>query len=210
MLYLRALLRGIAPLPAAAPGVRARLESEAREVGWPALHARLGGIDPVAAGRIHPNDPQRIQRALEVHELSGRPISDWHAATAPASVDYHWQRFALVPPDRAAHRLRLAQRFDRMLADGFAGEVRSLFARGDLDEDLPAIRSVGYRQLWSWCRGVNSFEQAREQAVLATCQLAKRQMTWMRSDSGLQQIDATDNQEWSQFLEILAGHAQRR
>lgn len=210
MLYLRALLRGIAALPAAAPAVRARLEAEARTLGWPALHARLAGVDPVAAARIHPNDPQRIQRALEVHELSGRPISAWHAAAAPATANYCWQRFALVPPDRAAHRLHLAQRFDRMLADGFADEVRGLFARGDLDADRPAIRSVGYRQLWSWCLGQSSLAEAAEQAVVATCQLAKRQMTWMRSDAGLQQIDATDNQTWSQFVEIVGSHAQRR
>jgi tRNA dimethylallyltransferase len=210
MMYLRALLRGIASLPPAAPAIRARLESDARERGWPALHAGLAAVDPLAAARIHPHDAQRIQRALEVHELSGRPISAWHAAASPAAEHYLWQRFALLPADRSVHRQHLAQRFERMLADGFADEVRGLYARGDLDADKPAIRSVGYRQLWSWCRGEYSLAEAAERAVVATCQLAKRQMTWLRSDPGLQHVDVGENRSWPQFVENVSRHAQRR
>jgi tRNA dimethylallyltransferase len=189
MLYLRSLLRGMAELPPASPPVRAQIEAEAAATGWAVLHAQLAAVDASAAARIHPNDPQRIQRALEVFRLTGRPISDWQRETRGSEREYQWLRFALVPPDRAVHRRRLAERFQRMLAAGFADEVQALYRRGDLDASLPAVRSVGYRQLWEWCGGRRSLAEATELAIVATCQLSRRQLTWVRSDAGLLQLD---------------------
>jgi tRNA dimethylallyltransferase len=202
MLYFRALWRGIARLPSAAPALRAALEAEAATRGWPALHAELAAVDPAAALRIHHNDAQRIQRALEVFRLSGQPISELQRATSGLANAYRWHAWALLPADRTLHRALLAARLEQMLAAGFADEVRALYARGDLHAALPAVRSVGYRQLWKWCAGECSLAQARDQALVATCQLAKRQLTWLRSEPLLlplgagnavsrQQIEAT-------------------
>jgi tRNA dimethylallyltransferase len=189
MLYLRALLRGMATLPRASPEVRAAIEAEAVRRGWPALHAELAVQDPAAAQRIHPNDPQRIQRALEVIRLSGRPLSELQAETRGSQTEFRWLAWALVPADRAQHRVQLARRFDAMLEAGLAAEVQSLYARGDLNASLPALRSVGYRQLWQWCAGNSTLGQARELAIVATGQLAKRQLTWVRSEKILQSLD---------------------
>ena len=189
MLYLRALLRGIAPLPSASPELRARIDAEARERGWPALHAELQAVDARAAARIHPNDPQRIQRALEVYRLTGRGISEWQANTPAPLAGVHWMRFALIPGDRAGLAQRLASRFDAMLAAGFVDEVRILYRRGDLHAELPAIRAVGYRQLWDFCAGSCDLARATQLAVTATAQLAKRQLTWLRSEPGFQSLD---------------------
>ena len=185
MLYLRALYRGMAVLPPASAEVRARLDAEAAAGGWAAMHERLSVLDPQAAARIHPNDPQRIQRALEVHALTGQRISSLQAATHGAAGDYRWLRHALWPADRAEHAVLLAQRFDSMLRSGLCEEVQRLHARGDLHAALPAIRSVGYRQLWEWCAGRDSLARARERAIVATRQLCKRQMTWLRAEREL-------------------------
>ena len=192
MLYLRALLRGMAELPPAAPALRAELESRAAASGWPALHAELAQVDAPAAAKIHPLDAQRIQRALEVFRLTGRAISAWQAATRAPVDDVRWLRFALVPGDRAGLRSALQRRFASMLEAGLLAEVAALYKRPDLHAELPATRSVGYRQLWAYCAGQCTLEEASHRAVTATCQLAKRQLTWLRAETGYQCLDPAD------------------
>jgi tRNA dimethylallyltransferase len=203
MLYLRSLLRGMAELPPASAPLRAQLDSRAAIVGWSAMHTELAGVDADAAARIHPNDPQRIQRALEVFHLTGKPISDWQRETRGTAGEFRWLRFALMPPDRAAHRARLAARFRLMLAAGLADEVRALYRRGDLNAALPAVRSVGYRQLWEWCGGGRTLAEATELAIIATCQLSRRQLTWVRSDAGLIQFDTGQPDGVGRIAEIV-------
>jgi len=183
MLYARALAEGLHPLPSADADARARLEEEAREHGWPALHARLAGIDPRAAARIAASDAQRIQRALEIFETTKRTMSDWLAEPAPPSPAGAARivRIALEPADRGVLHARIAARFDAMLAAGFIDEVRALRARGDLSPSLPSMRSVGYRQAWQWLDAGGPAQALRETAVAATRQLAKRQLTWLRA-----------------------------
>ncbi len=211
-LYLRALLRGIAVLPEASPALRAELEAEGAVRGWPALHAELAGIDPHAAARIHPNDPQRIQRALEVYRLSGRRISDWQAATPVPDDSVRWLRFALIPADRARLARGLQERFAGMLEAGLLAEVAALYRRGDLHAELPAIRSVGYRQLWAHCAGEIGLQQAVDQAVAATRQLAKRQLTWLRAESAYQTLDSAAEAGFAHILSAIgaAGFVARR
>jgi tRNA dimethylallyltransferase len=183
-LYFRALQLGLSDLPEADPATRAQLGAEAARSGWPAMHARLAQIDPVAAGRIDSNDTQRLQRALEVFELTGRPLSELQRGGAGAAFPWRALKIALLPADRQLLHQRIAQRFDAMLAEGFLDEVRALRARGDLDADLPAIRAVGYRQAWEHLDGRSDAAQFRDRAIFATRQLAKRQITWLRSDHG--------------------------
>jgi tRNA dimethylallyltransferase len=193
MLYLRALIGGIASLPRASEQIRADIDTEAKRVGWAALHTRLASVDAAAAARIHPNDAQRIQRALEVHAATGEPISALQAATrSPLARDFLVT--ALVPADRARLHAAVAQRFENMMAAGLLEEVRTLYARGDLTAENPAIRAVGYRQLWSYIEGACSLETAVERAVAATRQLAKRQMTWLRSMPNIRIVDPYDAQ----------------
>jgi len=191
MLYYRALLGGLAALPAADPAVRARLEAEAAEQGWAALHARLAEVDPVAAARIHPNDPQRIQRALEVYELTGLPLSALQDRAAPVLPD-RIIKLAVAPPDRAELHARIAARFTAMLQAGLIEEVATLRARGDLRPDLPALRAVGYRQVWNYLAGAMDYTEMTERGIIATRQLAKRQFTWLRSEGDLAWFDSTD------------------
>jgi tRNA dimethylallyltransferase len=183
-LYFRALHEGLSNLPEAAPDVRARLAAEASQVGWAAMHQRLVQLDPIAGERIKPGDAQRIQRALEVIELTGRPLSEQQQSTR-APFGWRVLKLALVPADRGPLAERIATRFDQMLADGFLDEVRQLRARGDLHPDLPAIRAVGYRQAWEHLDGATSLPEFRDRCVFATRQLAKRQRTWLRA-----QLDA--------------------
>lgn len=183
-LYFRALQRGLSDLPEADLATRVWLVAEAQRLGWPAMHARLLQVDPLAARRIGINDTQRLQRALEVFELTGRPLSELQQRGIVAQFPWRVLKLALLPVDRRALHERIAQRFDAMLAQGFLGEVRSLRARGDLDADLPAIRAVGYRQAWEYLDGHLDAAQFRDRAVFATRQLAKRQITWLRSDHG--------------------------
>ena len=180
-LYFRALQQGLSQLPEADPGVRERLAAQAAVDGWPALHARLQQLDPAAAERIGPNDAQRIQRALEVIELTGRPLSEQQRGGSGERFPWRVLKLALVPQDRAPLHERIAQRFDTMLRDGFLDEVRALRARGDLHAGLPAIRAVGYRQAWEYLDGQTSEAEFRDRGVFATRQLAKRQITWLRS-----------------------------
>jgi tRNA dimethylallyltransferase len=189
MLYFNALLRGIAPLPIADPAIRAAIDARAAALGWPALHAELGRVDPQAAARIHPNDPQRIQRALEVYEASGRPISDWQRETRPPAATLRMHRYALVPADRASLHDRIARRFGAMLAAGFLREVETLRARPDIPLEAASLRAVGYRQLWAHLAGECSLDEAVLRAVAASRQLAKRQLTWINADPGWQRID---------------------
>jgi len=184
MLYFRALARGLATLPSASPEVRARLETEAREHGWQALHERLAEQDPEAARRIHPNDPQRIQRALEVIELTGRPISELQREQEDQQLGYRVLRVVACPQPRARLHARIELRFQRMLEQGFLREVETLRSRGDLHADLPSMRCVGYRQAWSFLEGEISHAEMCRKAVVATRQLAKRQLTWLRQETG--------------------------
>ena len=181
LLYLRALREGLSSLPRADAALRDKLDAQARDVGWPAMHARLQQIDPAAAARIAPADRQRIQRALEVHALTGRPLSELQGS---AAVDGGLEitTVALVPDDRAALASRIERRFDAMVDAGLVAEVKNLRARGDLTEDLPALRAVGYRQIWSYLDGAYDWQEARRRAIVATRQLAKRQLTWLRAD----------------------------
>ncbi|TWT21302.1 tRNA (adenosine(37)-N6)-dimethylallyltransferase MiaA [Luteimonas marina] len=194
-LYFQALLRGLSPMPAADADMRAGIAAQARERGWPAMHAELAAIDPAAAARIKPGDPQRIQRALEVFRLSGRPISDWQreppaAPRLPVKV----LKIVVAPRDRGVLHARIAARFDAMLAAGFLDEVRALRALPALQahpapQDLPAIRAVGYRQAWEHLDGGSDAAGFRDRAIFATRQLAKRQLTWLRGELDAQWFD---------------------
>jgi len=179
MLYARALREGLSRLPSADARIRAGLDARARAQGWPALHAELARVDPVTAARLPPTDRQRIQRALEVHALTGVPLSQLQAN--PQGPALNLRTVALVPSDRAELHRRIAARFDAMIAAGFLDEVRALMARGDLDPDLPSLRAVGYRQAWRHLSQGSRFEAFRAATVAATRQLAKRQLTWLRS-----------------------------
>jgi tRNA dimethylallyltransferase len=190
MMYAKALREGLSELPSANEAVRARLLAEARESGWPALHARLARVDPATASRLSPNDSQRIQRALEVFELAGRPLSSLLGAQADAK--YRMRTIALLPADRAELHRRIEARFDAMLAASFLDEVRRLLARGDLHADLPSMRSVGYRQAWAHLAGASTFADFRAAGIAATRQLAKRQITWLRSMEDAVRIDPFD------------------
>lgn len=185
MMYFRALQRGLAELPPADPGLRAELDRQAAAHGWPALHARLAAVDPVAAGRIQPGDSQRIQRALEVWQLAGRPLSELQAAGDSPLEGWRLLKLALAPPDRAALHARIEQRFRDMMAAGLLAEVERLYARGDLHAGLPSIRAVGYRQLWRAVAGECELDRAVADAITATRRLAKRQMTWLRAEPEL-------------------------
>ncbi|MFM7396162.1 MAG: tRNA (adenosine(37)-N6)-dimethylallyltransferase MiaA [Gammaproteobacteria bacterium] len=191
MLYFNALVHGIASLPVADPAIRRRLDERAQVLGWPALHAELAKVDLAAAARIHPNDPQRIQRALEVYEASGRTISDWQRDTVPAA-SLRFRRDALVPADRTVLHERIEQRFLKMMADGFLTEVEKLRARPDNDQCSTAMRAVGYRQLSAHLAGETDLDEAVRRGIAASRQLAKRQLTWIRADAGWQVLEPFD------------------
>ncbi|KRE89686.1 tRNA dimethylallyltransferase [Frateuria sp. Soil773] len=188
-LYFRALQQGLSNLPEASPSIRERLAGEASVQGWPALHARLARLDPAAAARIGGNDAQRIQRALEVIELTGRPLSEQQQGGPGVRFPWRVLKLALLPAARGALHERIAARFDQMLAAGFLDEVRALRARGDLHADLPAIRAVGYRQAWEHLDGRIDAAAFRDKGVFATRQLAKRQITWLRGELDARVLD---------------------
>ena len=189
MLYLKALRQGIAQLPGASPAIRDCLDAAAVLQGWPALHAELARLDPQAARRIHPNDAQRIQRALEVCHLTGKTLSELQAHS-PAALQESALIWALVPQPRSLLHERLATRFNRMMVQGFLDEVKVLHGRGDLSADQASMRAVGYRQLWQYCDGQITLAEAVERGVAATRQLAKRQLTWLRGDSAIRIVDS--------------------
>lgn len=191
MLYFRALRFGLAELPEADPTVRAAIDQQGAERGWPALHTELAQIDPEAAARIQPNDAQRIQRALEVFRLTGRPLSEIQKATQ-APADLVFDAIAWGPSDRERLYAGIEARFHRMLEQGLLDEVRRLYERSDLHDRLPAIRSVGYRQLWEHLRGTEPLTSAVQKAIAATRQLARRQLIWLRGDTGVDWIDSLE------------------
>ena len=191
MLYYRALTQGMDDLPQADPAIRAALDAEAAARGWPALHADLASVDPKSAARIAPADAQRIQRALEVFRATGSPLSSLQ--TAPKTgLAFALATFALVPADRAALHTKIAQRFDAMLSAGLVDELRALRERHALHANLPSMRCVGYRQAWDYLEGTIDRAALREKGIAATRQLAKRQLTWLRSLPGIEALDPAD------------------
>ena len=179
-LYFNALFNGLALLPVANVEIRKQLDQDLLDLGKNVLHQRLAEVDPVAAARIHPNDPQRVQRALEVYEISGQSLSSFFKAEADAKLPYQAIKLIIAPSDRKVLHDIIAQRFRTMLAQGFVEEVQALYQRGDLTELMPSMRAVGYRQVWAYLQGVDDFEVMTEKAIIATRQLAKRQFTWLR------------------------------
>ena len=205
MLYFRSLYEGLSALPSADKAVRQRLEQRAEEQGWAALHARLAEVDPESAERIHPNDPQRTLRALEVYEVSGIPLSEHFRQQEKTEFPYRVSHLAMAPPERSRLHQRIEQRFHHMLELGFVAEVEVLYARGDLTPDMPSMRSVGYRQVLKYLMGDLTYEDMVEKGIIATRQLAKRQMTWLRSQKPLTWFDAEDkrliDKVYSELLE---------
>ncbi|NIG62104.1 MAG: tRNA (adenosine(37)-N6)-dimethylallyltransferase MiaA [Serratia symbiotica] len=189
MLYYKALLSGLSPLPLADPSVRKRIEQQAVEQGWKALHRQLQEIDPVSALKIHPNDQQRLSRALEVFFISGKTLTEMIKISGK-SLPYHVHQFAIAPSSRALIHKRIELRYQQMLAAGFEAEARALFARDDLHTDLPSIRSVGYRQMWSYLSGDMSYDEMVYRGICATRQLAKRQITWLRGWNSVHWLDS--------------------
>lgn len=182
MLYFRALLQGLSELPPACPDVRAQIEREAAARGWAAMHQELGQLDPVAARRINPNDPQRIQRALEVIRVSGRKLSELQRGGRRDALPYRVLKLVVCPTERTTLHERIQKRLRDMIAQGFEEEVRGLRESSELHGDLPAMRAVGYRQAWAWLEGESSADEWPEKALAATRQLAKRQLTWLRKE----------------------------
>jgi tRNA dimethylallyltransferase len=201
MLYYRALVAGLDTLPQADPAIRAEIDAEAKRRGWPALHARLEKVDPRAAQRISPNDSQRIQRALEVWRLAGKPLSALQGA-AQSHLSFHVKGFALLP-DREALHARIAKRFGAMLQAGLVEEVKTLRERYRLGPAMPSMRAVGYRQVWQYLENEINELEMRERAIVATRQLAKRQLTWLRSFSNLIRLDAGGPQDAPVALDLL-------
>src|SRR5690606_6912287 len=211
-LYFRALLRGLSPMPEADAAVRAAIDADARDRGWAAMHAELTRVDPAAAARIHATDPQRIQRALEVFRVSGRPISQWQRdPPAAPRLPCRVLKLVVAPADRSVLHARIEARFDAMLAAGFLDEVRALRALPQLrlhpaPLDLPAIRAVGYRQAWEHLGGETSAAGLRDRAIHATRQLAKRQLTWLRGELDARWFDpATDQARLDDALALFMG-----
>lgn len=190
MLYFRALQKGLSDMPSADPELREKIRLEGEKNSWPVMHARLEKIDPQAAQRIHPHDAQRIQRALEVFELTGKNISTWQQENPELPSHFHIYNLAVAPQDRAILHARIAERFEEMLQEGLVEEVRQLFDRKSLTLDTPAIRSVGYRQVWQFLQGDLTFDEMREKGIIATRQLAKRQLTWLRSWPNVKWFDS--------------------
>jgi tRNA dimethylallyltransferase len=203
LLYLRALRDGLSALPRADGALRAELDREGAELGWATLHERLRRVDPAAAARIAPSDRQRIQRALEVHALTSRPITELQRADDGRSRPTVLA-ISLVPESRGDLAVRIERRFDAMVAAGFVGEVERLRARGDLGRELPAMRAVGYRQLWAYLDGELTWQTAREKAIVATRQYAKRQLTWLRGDPRIEAWPAFAADLPRRFIERLS------
>ena len=208
MLYFKALLEGLSPLPSASPEVRERIEKQAAEQGWDALHRELALVDPVAAARIHPNDPQRLSRALEVFFISGKTLTEL-TQTSGEALPYQVHQFAIAPAGRELLHHRIEQRFHQMLVSGFETEVRALFARGDLHTDMPSIRCVGYRQMWSYLAGEITHDEMVYRGICATRQLAKRQMTWLRGWEGVHWLDSDNpSQSYNDVVQVVSAKHQ--
>jgi tRNA dimethylallyltransferase len=209
MLYFKALTAGLDDMPKADAAVRAAIAAQALEEGWPALHAELALQDPITAARLKPNDSQRISRALEIFKLTGFPLSHFQSKNTPESIAASASKsratalISLEPSDRSWLHARIAQRFDAMLAAGFLGEVKALRARGDLHPDLPSMRCVGYRQAWEALEGTSPMTELRDKGIFATRQLAKRQITWLRSMPERRVVACDDPNAMSQVLGIV-------
>jgi tRNA dimethylallyltransferase len=203
MLYFRTLQQGIALMPSANVGLRLQLSHEAEKLGWPALHNRLATIDPVAAQRIHPHDSQRIQRALEVHALTGKNVTTWHDHQDQNNGDYTFYNLVIAPQDRTVLHERIHKRFLQMLEAGLIDEVKKLYARDDLNLEKPAIRSVGYKQVWEYLQGKLTLDEMRNKSIIATRQLAKRQLTWLRSWPNAIWFDSEADDLFSQITAYL-------
>jgi len=211
MLYVKALMDGIDDMPAADPALRRHIEEQAHALGWPALHAQLAQVDPITAQRLSPNDSQRIQRALEVFKATGQPLSSFHAIKNEASNlggRTDMTLISLEPAERAWLHQRIAQRFELMLAQGLVEEVQRLRGRGDLHLDLPSMRCVGYRQTWEMLDGTTSMHEFKDRGMAATRQLAKRQITWLRSMPGRRVVACDQASALNQVLDLAHQHVQ--
>ncbi|WP_041508367.1 tRNA (adenosine(37)-N6)-dimethylallyltransferase MiaA [Shewanella sp. cp20] len=200
MLYFKALLEGLSPLPSADEAIRAEIASEVETKGWQALHDELRRVDPVSAERIHPNDPQRLSRALEVYRISGKSLTELTQVKADA-LPYKVVQFGIAPKDRKVLHLAIAERFKLMLNQGFVEEVQRLKAREDLHLDLPSMRCVGYRQVWQYLDGEYDYDTMVEKSIVATRQLAKRQLTWLRGWTDLNWLESGDEANLARLLE---------
>jgi tRNA dimethylallyltransferase len=205
MMYFHALTSGIADLPEANLRVRAEIDARAAEAGWAAVHQELAEVDPVAAARIHSNDPQRIQRALEVHRITGETISKLQQARVSVFADVNVMEFALAPLERLELHTKIELRFKAMLKAGFVEEVRNLYERGDLSPEHPSMRAVGYRQLWRYLTGLCALDEAENQAIVATRQLAKRQLTWLRRRANARWFDSMRPDVADAIFDALSG-----
>ncbi|GHE20454.1 tRNA (adenosine(37)-N6)-dimethylallyltransferase MiaA [Halomonas urumqiensis] len=203
MMYLKQLLFGVANLPSADPVVRAELEQESRQQGLAGLHEQLARIDPEAAARIHPTDPQRLMRALEVYRISGRTLSELWGEQRPETFPWRTLSIGLAPGDRAVLHERIARRFELMLATGLVEEVAALKARDDLHAELPSMKSVGYRQVWEYLDGEFDRQALVQRGIIATRQLAKRQLTWMRGWTGLEWVDSENRDPMDRVLKLV-------
>ncbi|MFW6345649.1 MAG: tRNA (adenosine(37)-N6)-dimethylallyltransferase MiaA, partial [Halomonas sp.] len=203
MMYLKRLLEGVANLPASDPLLRAELEAQVAARGLAALHDELARVDPASAARIHPNDPQRLLRALEVYRASGRPLSQLWAEQRPETFPWRTLSIGLAPADRKVLHERIARRFAAMLAGGLIEEVAALRARGDLHPGLPSMKSVGYRQVWEALDGDQDLDTLQHRGTVATRQLAKRQLTWMRGWAGLEWVDSLGLDPLGKILKLV-------
>jgi tRNA dimethylallyltransferase len=204
MMYFRALTEGIADLPPGDAAIRRDIDAFAEQSGWPAVHRELAAVDAVAAARINPNDSQRLQRALEVYRTSGKTLTEWQEQASSPRQDIRYLKIALQIEPRALLHARIAQRLDDMVADGFEDEVRRLRERPKLTRDSPSMRSVGYRQFWKYLDGEVSLQEAQQRALFATRQLAKRQLTWLRSEKSVETVDALEAAAIDSISEYLA------
>jgi tRNA dimethylallyltransferase len=203
MMYFNTLFNGLSELPVANEEIRTKLDLQARAEGWAAMHRRLAEVDPISAEKIHPNDPQRIQRALEVFEISGEPISVWHVRTKQPQLPYQKIKIVIAPDDRSLLHERIAVRFKAMLEQGFVEEVKKLLHRGDLSDKMPSVRAVGYRQVWAYLQGGYNQETMIEKGVVATRQLAKRQITWLRREKDAIWFDSNLNNLFDRVIANL-------
>ena len=203
MMYYNALIKGLANLPEADAAVRARLLEWGEREGWPALHARLAEVDPESARRLAPNDSQRLQRALEVYELTGRSMTELWAEQQSQTLPYQVLNLAVMPDSRQVLHERIALRFEQMVQQGFIDEVQALYARGDLDPQMPSVRCVGYRQVWSYLEGEYDHSTMVEKGIIATRQLAKRQITWLRSWENLNWLNPQDRYILKDCLKLI-------
>ena len=206
MMYFHGLVNGISNVPETNPDIRASVHDEAERLGWQQMHVQLEKVDPVVAQRVHPNDPQRIGRALEVYRSTGKPLSYWQQQQSPglsAYDEFQLFQFAIAPDDRKVLHQRIHQRFTQMLDEGFVEEVANLRARGDLHLDMPSMRCVGYRQVWQYLDGDYDYQEMVEKGVAATRQLAKRQFTWLRKWQNLHWLETFDTKNRAKFIDLV-------